>query len=235
MQSELPMKTTRQLSTRQPCRYPHKTSTLFQKPVRLLPLTLLLGAGLLLAAPRSHGAVLSWSGGSASTANWNDNANWGYIGIPGNGDTLIFPAGQPRQANTNNIAGLSLSQIRFVGAGGGYALWGNSSTISSSSIEATNTAGANTINNAITLSASPVTVNVGSATSLTLAGALSGSGGLTKTGTGTLTFSGAGGNNYAGPTLVSEGLLQLGKTGEGIGAGSLTIGSATVRELPTPS
>jgi|ERR1035437_5811109 hypothetical protein len=79
---------------------------------------------------------------------------------------------------------LSVSQIRFVNDGGGYALWGNSFTLSGGGIEATNTAEANTINNAITLGASPVMVNVGSATSLTLAGALGGTGGLAKYGAG---------------------------------------------------
>ncbi len=219
------MKDTRQLSARRPSTLPHKTSTPCHKPVRLLPLALLLGAGLLLAAPRSHGATYSWSGGGTS-ANWSEIANWGFVGgVPGNGDTVVFSASQPKLTNTNNISGLSLSQIRFVGAGGGYAIWGNSFTIGSGGIEATNTAGANTINNAITLGASPVPVNVGSGVSLTLAGVLSGSGGLTKNGTGTLTFSGSSANTYDGDTTVNAGLLQLGKTsGWAIGYGSLTIG-----------
>lgn len=224
------MKTTGQLLAQRPFTSPHETSTCYRKCGRFLPLALLLGAGLLLAAPRSHGATYSWSG-SGTTGNWSESANWGYVGVPGNGDTVIFSGGQPRLTNTNNISGLSLTQIRFVGASGGYVIWGNSFTISSSSIEATNTAGANTINNAITLGASPVTVNVGSGVSLTLAGALGGTGGLTKTGAGTLTFSGSGNNTYSGATLVSAGLLQLSKSGTAINSGSLTIGAATVREL----
>src|SRR5262245_14965862 len=73
-------------------------------------------------------ATLSWSGGGSS-GNWSDTGNWGFSGPPATGDTLIFPAAQPRLANTNNIVGLSLNQIRFVGAGGGYAIFGNSITI----------------------------------------------------------------------------------------------------------
>jgi autotransporter-associated beta strand protein len=222
------MKTTGHLSTRRPCRQPHTTSTPCHKPARFLPLTLLLGAGLLLAVPRSHGAIYSWSG-NGSTGNWSESANWGYVGIPGNGDTVIFSAGQPRLTNTNNISGLSLCQIRFVGTAGGYSIYGNSFTINCSSIEATNTAGANTIYNAITLSASPVTVNVGSGASLTLAGALSGTGGLTKTGAGTLTYSGATANTYSGATTVNDGTLLLSKTiaNGSIVAGTLTIGDGS--------
>jgi len=218
------MNTTGQLLARRPLTSPHETSTCCRKSGRFLPLALLLGAGLLLAAPCGRGAVYSWSGG-ATTANWSESANWGFAGTPANGDTVIFPASQPKLTNTNNISNLSLSQIRFVGAGGGYAIWGNSFTIGSGGIQATNTAGANTINNAITLGASPVPVNVGSGVSLTLAGALGGTGGLTKSGTGTLTLSGSGNNTYTGATTVNAGLLQLGKTsGWAIGYGSLMIG-----------
>ncbi len=224
------MNTTGQLLARRPLTSPHETSTCCRKSGRFLPLALLLGAGLLLAAPYSRGAVYSWSGG-ATTANWSESANWGFAGTPANGDTVIFPASQPKLTNTNNISNLSLSQIRFVGAGGGYAIWGNSFTIGSGGIQATNTAGANTINNAITLGASPVPVNVGSGVSLTLAGVLGGTGGLTKSGTGTLTLSGSGNNTYSGATLVSAGLLQLSKSGVAINSGSLTIGAATVREM----
>ena len=63
-------------------------------------------------------ATLSWSG-AGSSANWSDSGNWGFAGTPVTGDTLVFPAAQPRLVNTNNIAGLTLNQIRFAGASGG--------------------------------------------------------------------------------------------------------------------
>src|SRR5262245_6461461 len=97
----------------------------------------------------ARAANLSWSGGGSS-GNWSDIANWGSAGVPATGDTLIFTAAQPRLNNTNNIAGLTLNQIRFVGASGGYAIFGNSITITNG-IEATNTAGINVISNNITL------------------------------------------------------------------------------------
>src|SRR6266550_4664897 len=86
---------------------------------------LVVATAVLLASNQSEAAVLSWSGASITTANWSDNANWGFAGVPTNGDTLIFPAAQPRQANSNDISGLTLNQIRFVGAGGGYVINGN--------------------------------------------------------------------------------------------------------------
>src|ERR1019366_10389737 len=95
----------------------------------------------------SRAAVLSWSGGGAN-ANWNNTANWGFAGIPANGDTVIFPALQPNALNTNNIVGLTLNRIVFAGAGGGYDIRGNAITLTNN-IEATNSVGANTIENLI--------------------------------------------------------------------------------------
>ena len=61
-----------------------------------------------------HGNTLNWSGAGAN-ANWTNSANWGGA-TPGNGDTLIFPGGAAKLLNTNNIANLTLNQIRFTGA-----------------------------------------------------------------------------------------------------------------------
>jgi hypothetical protein len=162
-------------------------------------------AGLFSVAGYSN--TLSWSGAGAN-ANWNNSANWGG-GTPGNGDTLIFPGGAAKLLNTNNIANLTLNQIRFVGAGGGYDLRGNAFTLTNS-IMATNTAGANTIENNITLATSDVLIVVSNSASLTLNGQLNGTVGVTKTGGGTLTYQyGSGSNPYSGTTRVNAGTLQL--------------------------
>lgn len=185
---------------------------------------------LALLASASRAAVWSWSGGGGANTYWNNNANWGYAGIPGNGDTVIFSASQPNLVNTNNITGLVLNQIRFVGAGGGYDIRGNAFTLTDSLV-ATNTSGANTIEPGITLTATDFPITVGSGAVLTLAGSLGGAAGVTKSGAGTLTYSGSAGNYYSGPTIVNGGLLQLNNSGVGINYGSLTISNATVREL----
>jgi autotransporter-associated beta strand protein len=184
----------------------------------------------------SNAATLSWSGGGSS-GNWSDSGNWGFAGTPATGDTLIFPAAQPRLNNTNNIVGLTLNQVRFVGASGGYAIFGNSVTITNG-IEATNSAGANVFSNNITLgSVGDFLVDVATGAKLFLGGTLSGSVGLLKTGGGTNTLGGGFSNTYGGPTTITNGLLELSKFGAAAAAiphdliiGQNTVGS-TVRNV----
>ena len=193
-------------------------------------------AALALLVPAAVQAnILSWSGGSGTTGNWSDTANWGFSGPPASGDTLIFPAAQPRLNNTNNIPGLVLAQIRFAGPGGGYVISGNAFTLTNG-IAATNTAGANTLSNALTLATIDQPVTVGSGVSLSLAGQLSGSVGVVKSGAGTLTYTCTGSNPYTGTTRVNAGLLQLNVSGTSAVGGALIIGdgsgtAAIVRHL----
>ena len=192
------------------------------------PALLALCAGLL-ALP-ARGAVLSWSGGGGVNANWNNSANWGFAGTPGNGDTLVFPAAQPNLVNTNNIVGLTLNQIIFAGPGGGYDLRGNAFTLTNN-LEATNTAGANLIENNITLAQMDQTINV--ATTLTLEGQLSGSVGVIKTGAGALIYQYVSDNTYTGTTLVSAGTLELNVDGFNAFGGPLVIGDGSGGGSPT--
>src|ERR1051325_3331186 len=203
---------------------------------RFVSRALLFAVGLTWQTPATWAATLSWSG-AGSSANWSDSGNWGLAGTPTNGDTLIFPAAQPRLNNTNNIAGLTLNQIRFAGASGGYAIFGNAITITNG-IEATNTAGLNGISNNITLgSPGDFVVNVATGAKLFLGGTLSGSVGLIKTGGGTNTLGGGFSNTYGGPTTVTNGLLELSKFGNSAAAipHDLVVGlgivACTVRNL----
>src|SRR2546422_915834 len=133
---------------------------------------------------KCQAASLSWSGGG-TTGNWSDSGNWGFAGTPATGDILIFPAAQPRLNNTNNMASLTLNQIRFVGASGGYAIFGNAITLTNG-IEATNSAGVNVLSNNITLgSPGDFFVDVATGAKLFLGGTISGSVALTKGGGGT--------------------------------------------------
>ena len=191
----------------------------------------MLACAGLLAHP-ARAAVWSWSGGGGANAYWNNSANWGFLGTPGNGDTVVFPAGSLNALNTNNITGLTLNQIRFVGAGGGYEIRGNDFTLTNS-IVATNTTGANTIENNITLGTSDVQMVVSNGASLTLAGVLSGSVGVNKTGLGTLTYQAPGNNLYTGTTLVSAGTLQFNVASVTAVMGPLVIGDGTGAGSPT--
>jgi autotransporter-associated beta strand protein len=164
---------------------------------------------LLLGAIPGRGAVLSWSG-LGSSGNWSDSGNWGGVGIPANGDTLVFQSGAARPSNTNNLANLTLVEIRFVGAAGGYAIFGNSFSVTSL-LQSTNTAGGNTINNDINVTGATVTVTVSNLVTLNLAGSIGGNAALVKNGAGTLTFSGSTANLYTNTTTVNQGMLQLSK------------------------
>jgi len=184
-----------------------------------------------------HGNTLSWSGGSSVSGNWNDSANWGSVGTPANGDTLIFGAiATSRLATTNNLSNLVLNQIRFNGSSGGFALYGNAFTLTNS-IMATNTAGANTINDSLTVATADVTMLVSNSATLTLNGQINGTVGITKTGGGTLLYQNSSGSNpYSGTTRVNAGILQLNVSGTAAFGGPLIIGdgsgtAATVRHL----
>jgi autotransporter-associated beta strand protein len=199
------------------------------------PVLFILCAGLLSFS--ADGAIWSWSGGGGANAYWNNSANWGFAGTPANGDTVIFPASQPNELNTNNIPGLTLNQIVFAGAGGGYDIRGNAFTLTNGLI-VTNTTGANTIENDIILTTASVLIVVSNGVSLALDGSLSGSVGVTKAGLGTLLYQcpftdNSGNNSYTGTTLVAGGTLQVNVGGFNAVSGPLVIGDGTGANSPT--
>jgi len=176
-------------------------------------LNLLVLCAAFCVAPKLFADTLIWNGGGA-TANWSDSGNWFGV-VPANGDTLVFQGGQPKPNNTNNIVGLALNQIRFIGATGGDIINGNSFglTNSVSSIECTNTAGINQINNNITVPSPNLVVNVAPGAKLILFGVLNGAGGVVKNGGGTNQLAGPLSNTYGGTTTVNAGLMELLKAG----------------------
>jgi autotransporter-associated beta strand protein len=205
-------------------------------------LWLFLMLATLESAELGRAAVFTWSGGSGSSGNWSDSANWGFAGIPTNGDILIFPASTPRLININDITNLTLNQIRFVGASGGYNLSGNAFTLTNG-IEATNTTVLNVIKNNIALAVIDSPLNIGPGIVL-LGGTISGSVGVTKTGSGVLTYQSPGDNLYTGVTRVNAGTLQLNVggfhafegpliVGDGSGAGSPVVRWLRTSEIGT--
>lgn len=192
----------------------------------LLPLLLCLCLGIWPASA----ATRTWTGGHASSANWNLRDNWSGSAVPANGDTLVFPSGAPRLNNTNNIPGLRLAMIQFTGVAGGYTLRGNSVTLTNgiTMIEPS----PNTVRlDSITLgdeqafhipSGGGLTLwsdinlnghNLGLAAigDLTMRGAISGDGNVTKSGAGQLSLSGVGDNTFSGSLTVSSGTLAMNK------------------------
>src|SRR6185437_11443987 len=54
-------------------------------------------------------ATLTWTGGT--DGNWSTAANWDTATVPTTGDALVFPAGAAHLANTDDLAGLTVSSI----------------------------------------------------------------------------------------------------------------------------
>ncbi len=139
----------------------------------------------------------TWDGEDAGNDLWTSGLNWQGDATPVEGAPLIFPVAAGEKSNINNLLGAVYS----LSLAGGYTLSGNPLALANS----VNSTGNNTI--ALPLSvAGTRTLEVQSGT-LTVAGAISGAGGVAKVGAGTLTFNGV--NTYTGATTVAVGTLKL--------------------------
>ncbi len=193
---------------------------------RLLLVWLVLVCALLPAFSASR----IWTGAHATSGHWSRNANWD-TGAPVNGDTVVFPSGTARLANTNDIAGLQLTAIRFIGTGGGYAIRGNAINLGER-LAGENSGGLNAVYLArITLDAAArITQEAGGALivesdvrlngndlsvhtigSAVMRGSISGDGNVFKTGANSLTLGGAAGNTFTGDVFVNAGTLVMEK------------------------
>lgn len=190
-------------------------------------------------------ATRTWTGNSPTSGNWTIPANWdGGGNSPSNGDDLVFPSIAGRYLTTNNFSNFRARSITFAFNGDGYQLHGNSITLSNG-LTASQLFGSNAVFFDITLGAAQVwscqsggllgvfgdvtnashTLTVANGGAMTLAGVISGTGGLIKSGDDTLTFAGVFANTYSGMTLVNEGKLAFDKTtGLNALAGNLTLG-----------
>ncbi|MBC7783337.1 MAG: autotransporter-associated beta strand repeat-containing protein, partial [Burkholderiales bacterium] len=173
-----------------------------------------------------------WAGPSGS--NWSAGASWTSNPlVPGNpGDTASFTTaggGGTVNLDTNQSVGIlsfnSTSAYTISGAGT-LGLNNGPSTPS----QVTVAAGNHTVSVPVTLNAAGATVAVaGSGDSLSISGAISGSGTISKSGAGTLALSGV--NTY-GPaagtvgTTVSAGTLQVGNSAA-LSTGDVALTSST--------
>ncbi|MBL9169111.1 MAG: autotransporter-associated beta strand repeat-containing protein [Verrucomicrobiales bacterium] len=207
---------------------PTKTLPLSYAALRSAFLQAALLAVLSVGVPEAGAATRIWTGGHASSAHWNQRNNWGGSGVPTHGDTLVFPSGAARLLNTNNIPGLRLHEIQFLGLGGGYNLRGSgisvtngiavaadavntlsleSVTFSGPQALSVSTGGQLTVNSDLVLSSA--TLHLAAAGDMSLRGVLSGKGDVVKTGAGLVTFFGEKDNTYRGTTFVNGGTLAL--------------------------
>ncbi len=168
----------------------------------------------------------TWSG--LGGGNWSDNSDWASTLAPGlAGDSLVF-AGTTGLTSTmdNNY---SIAGLTFTNGAGSFTIGtpGATLTMTANGV-ANNSVNPQTLNVPVVLANTPQTLAAvaGSLTlgqgvsnggnvltvadggfNTTVAGPITGGGGLTKTGTGTLTLAGT--NTYAGSTLVSGGAVVV--------------------------
>src|SRR5262249_33965154 len=142
---------------------------------------------------------------------WSNALNWVGLAPPGNGDDVVF-LGVTRTTNTNDIANLTLNSITFSLAG--FTINGNAITLASGGGGISADAlvlGATTINTGLVLPANTPVSIVNGISTLTLAGNVSGAGGITKSGSGTLILSGN--NSFSGGLTVSGGTFKSNSAG----------------------
>ncbi len=177
------------------------------------------------------GRAIALSGG---TVTFNTGAATSIAGvISGAGALTKTGAGTLTLSGTNTFSGtpitvsagtLSVSSDANLGNTANDITLANATTLQTTG---TTTMGAG---RAVTLSSGTATINTGGATSV--AGVISGAGGLIKTGASTLTLTGA--NTYTGTTTVSAGTLSLNTTGSNAiaaGAGAITLNTGGTLSL----
>jgi hypothetical protein len=113
--------------------------------------------------------AVTWTGGSAVSNNWSDDANWGGAHLQTGAD-IVFLNSSLRPNPINDLpAGTSFKSITF--SGGGFTVTGNALTLSNAT-PITNSVGTNSLNVPYTLAA-PSTISVANGTTLNLGGTIS--------------------------------------------------------------
>lgn len=182
-------------------------------------------------AGESSGQTSTWTGaqntGSSGARNlWSTAGNWSGTAIAG-GNALIFTGNAKLTTNSNDFAnGTAFASITFDANAGAFVLSGNQIALGSAGLINDDTL-TQTINLALSL-ANATTFNA-NAGALTVGGAISGAGGITKTGANTVTLSGT--NSYTGVTTITEGILSVATIGNGGVAGNLGQASTAAGNL----
>lgn len=184
------------------------------------PVTFSVGyfnSGVILTVTAVNIPTATWDGGG-STSNWSDANNWSGDTAPAAGHKLVFPSGVTKRATVNDFAnGTEFGSVTIGEAG--YTLAG-SEFGTSGGLRTTYGSGVSTISSPMR---APGPVSVQSGGTLSIAGQVSGTNGLTKDGAGQLQLTAA--NSYSGITSVTAGTLAIANSSS---LGSSTTGNGTV-------
>ena len=149
-----------------------------------------------------------WSGGSSSTNNWTDAANWAGT-APTAGSMLVF-SGSTRPGPVNDFAAnTNFSSLTFDPSSGPFTLTGGSVFLTGdNSFNGIINQGSNTENVNLNLNLGFDNLTFAALNGeLAIGGVISGSHGITVAGTGTVSFGGA--NTYNGVTNLTGSGLKL--------------------------
>lgn len=206
---------------------------------------MMLGVALVLVSPLAVNGQ-TWDGGG-TTDNWNDGVNWNTNVAPvNNGTATPNFAGVTRLNPLLNI-GVDMHGITFDNSSGAFniiTINGSILTLRGGGVTNNNPAITQAISPTVQLGASQTwggaggltiagavamgahTLTVSSPATVTLAGALTGSGKIVKNGAGALVLTGTNGA-FTGGVTHNEGTLAIG-INAGLGAGALTINGGTI-------
>lgn len=162
-------------------------------------------SSLLFIAPKAFASTVTWTG-TAGDHLFSTGGNWSGNNAPVNGDDLVFPTGVTDYTPNNDISSLSIGNITFNGGAAqqGYNITGNPITLTggiTSSIGGSS--GTDHLPSLVISGTQTIATGINS---VSLDGALSGSGDLTKTGTGSV-FLTSDNSGYTGTITVSAGYL----------------------------
>ncbi len=187
---------------------------------------------VLIAAIQVAYSQTTWNT-AANNQTWGTAGNWSPTNVPNAVNANVTLGTIIPGARTINVNGTFTLGTLNINSSNSYTLTNGTLTFNvstgSAAINVTNS-GSPVIHSALNLATNLVLAHAGTGT-VTLAGAISGSGSFTKSGDGVAVFSNSGANTYSGGTVVNGGELRLSKTSGNAIPGNLTIGDGTGTDI----
>ena len=167
------------------------------------------------------GLISQWTSTGGGT--WGTGSNWGAAVPSAQGDTASFTTQLAAPSTVTLPGSLTLGGMIF-GSTNGYTISGQPAEVLTFSNGAQPSAlnvlsGHHTVTTPVVLS-STLASDIAAASSVTLSGAVSGTGGITKSGDGTLFLTGE--NSFSGLVQATDGFISFSQA-SGLGTGNLTL------------